>query len=272
MRPADPPATSTAPSLNLVEPAARRGTASRTSGRISPAFASAGAPSGMPMSITRTSPAWRLPGDTHRPSLAEWNVAVAAARTAAPSTAPVEASTPLGTSAATTSAPVALIASIAPATGSRGAPEKPVPSSASTTAAAPSRAPAVKGAGAGPGRRARFSAGSPLSSAGSPVSSTSTSRPPVRSTRAATRPSPPLLPLPHTTAIRPPGARCATTSARPAPARSMRSSDGIPRSSIAQASTARICAASGSGSSQSGKRGHPLTPRWRRHPRWCACA
>ena len=41
--------------------------------------------------------------------------------------------------------------------------------------------------------------------------------------------------------------------ARPSPARSIRSSDGIPRDSIAHASVARICAASGSGSSQRGR-------------------
>ena len=57
---------------------------------------------------------------------------------------------------------------------------------------------------------------------------------------AATKPSPPLFPLPQTTAIRPAGARRAITWASPSPARSMRSSEGTLRSSIAQRSVARI--------------------------------
>ena len=74
-----------------------------------------------------TGPAWRA-----------WNVAVAAARTAAPATSPVEASTPLGTSAATT-VPVARVDRLdraaRPARAARRS--KPVPSSASTMTAAP---------------------------------------------------------------------------------------------------------------------------------------
>jgi hypothetical protein len=80
--------------------------------------------------------------------------------------------------------------------------------------------------------------------------STSTSRPEPRSNRAATRPSPPLLPLPQTTTILPAGACSATTRASPSPARSISSSEAIPCCSIAHASVARISAASGSGSSQ----------------------
>ena len=106
-----------------------RGRAARRAraGPIRPACGRHGAPGGMPMSITCTSPAWALPGCTHRPGLAAWKVAVAAARTASPSTSPVEPLTPLGMSAATTGAPAPLIAAITSSSGARGAPSKPVP-------------------------------------------------------------------------------------------------------------------------------------------------
>ena len=185
------------------------------------------------MSTTTTSPACALPGWTHSPILAAWNVAVAAARTAAPATSPVDASTPEGTSAATTGAPAAVIASIAAAASSRGAPVLPVPRSASTIALAPSSRAASNGAGAAPGSRRNCSAASPRRLSGGQTASTSTSRPADRSSRAATSPSPPLLPFPHTIAIRPPGAWRPTTAASPSPARSISSSDAIPRSSIA---------------------------------------
>ena len=138
VRPEEPPITNTLPELNLVDSGVRRGISSSTPGRIRPISGSAGAPDGIPMSITSTAPAWALPGWIHRPGFARWNVAVATARTAGPATAPVDASTPDGTSAAITGAPAALIASMTPAAGSRGAPVVPVPSSASTIACAPS--------------------------------------------------------------------------------------------------------------------------------------
>ena len=135
---------------------------------------------------------------------------MARAATAAPAISPVDASTPLGTSQATTHAPLplapaSLIAAIAPAAGSRGSPEKPVPRIASTIPAAPSSAAAANGAAGDPGSRSAFTLASPRSSSTSPSSSTSTSRPRSRSRRAATNPSPPLLPLPHTATIRPAG-------------------------------------------------------------------
>ena len=79
--------------------------------------------------------------------------------------------------------------------------------------------------------------------------------PSSRSSRAATRPSPPLLPLPTTTRTGPGRPRPRPPRARgPAPARSIRSSEGTPCSSIAQASTARISAASKSGIEPVGQR------------------
>ena len=165
----------------------------------------------------------------------------------------MEAFTPDGTSQATTGTPASLIAAIAPATGSRGAPSNPVPSIASTTAPDPLSLAASKGSGGAPGSRPRFARASPRSSAGSPSESTSTSRPSSRRMRAHTSPSPPLLPFPATTRIgRPGSAAAATTRARPAPARSIRSSEGTPASSIAYESAARISSAVKSGSTQSG--------------------
>ena len=72
------------------------------------------------MSTTRTIPACSLPGSTNSPGFAAWKVAVATARTAAPATSPVAASTPLGTSQATTGSPLSAIASIASPTGPAG--------------------------------------------------------------------------------------------------------------------------------------------------------
>ena len=112
-------------------------------------------------------------GRDDSPTLAAWNVTVRSARTAAPSTSPVEAFTPDGRSTATTGAPAALIRSITPAASGRGSPWKPVPKSASITTSAPTW--------------------SCVSSASKPAS---------RINRAATRPSPPFEPPPQTTAKR----------------------------------------------------------------------
>ena len=138
------------------------------------------------MSTTTTSPACALPGAIHRPGIAAWKVAVIVARTASPATAPVAASTPDGTSAATTNASAPLMAAMAAATWSRGLPEKPVPSMASTMTAAPSSAPAANGIGGSPGRRSRMTAASPVSFAGSEVCRTLTLRPAWRRSRATT--------------------------------------------------------------------------------------
>ncbi len=106
--PREPPATTTWPEANLVESPARRGSSPATADLIRPILAAIGAPRGMPMSIARTSPAWRLPGMIHSPGLLAWKVTVTSACTASPETTPVDASTPLGTSTATTAPFVAL--------------------------------------------------------------------------------------------------------------------------------------------------------------------
>ena len=146
----------------------------------------------------------------------------------------------------------ALIASMTPPAGSRGAPVVPVPSSASTIPAAPSSRAASKASGGAPGRRAKLLRG---------VAAQVLGRPDGQDVDVAPRlPQQPrgdqavaavvALPADDDDPARP--ARAARRrAASPSPARSIRSSDGTPRSSIAQRSVARICSASGSGSSQS---------------------
>ena len=141
--PREPPAISTCPELNLVESAPRWASRASTEGWIRPAGGAPGAPSGIPMRATSSRPVWRLPGAIQWPSLAAWKLTVTSASTAAPATSPVEASTPEAMSAATAGAGQSLIASIAAAAGSRGAPEKPVPKIASTTTPEPSSAAAA---------------------------------------------------------------------------------------------------------------------------------
>ena len=221
------------------------------------------------MSTTSTTPAQALPGWIHSPGLAAANVTVARATTTSSgsATAPVEASTPLGTSQATTGRPAPRTSRIASAAGPRGAPELPVPSRQSTTPAAPSRAPGSTRSGAGPVRASAALRASPSSSFRGTDISTRTSRPISRNALAATYPSPPLFPLPQTTAISPSGKARATTSASPRPARSISASPGVP-AAIAAASAARIASASGRGCV-------PLmagAPRRRRPSRGCGSA
>ena len=146
----------------------------------------------IPIETASTSPAWNRPGATASPTFGACIVTVSSARTAAPATSPVEASTPDGTSTATTGTPAPFIRSINSAAARRGAPWNPVPKSASTIKWAPS------------------------------TSSSAASRPAWRSTRAAIRPSPPFAPPPHTHAIRcASGYRRRIASATPRPASSI---------------------------------------------------
>ena len=84
-----------------------------------------------PMSATTTSPAWKRPGATARPTFQPCIVTVTSARTAAPSISPVSAFTPEGRSTATTGTLRAFTASISSAASRRGSPRKPVPNSPS---------------------------------------------------------------------------------------------------------------------------------------------
>jgi hypothetical protein len=148
------------------------------------------------MSETTTRPAWKRPGATTSPTFSAWNVTVRSACTAAPLISPVDASTPEGRSTETTGAGVAFIRSISSAAAGRGSPLKPVPKSASTTTS-------------------YVSSSSAASSATCPAS---------RSSRAATRPSPPFEPPPQTHANRRAAGYASIASrATAAPARSMSS-------------------------------------------------
>ncbi len=229
--PREPPTISTCPELNLVDSCPRRGASANTSAAIRPAGASIGAPLGIPISATRTFPACHLPGAIQCPSFAAWKLTLTSARTAAPSTSPLDASTPEAMSAETTGASPAFIASIAASAGARGAPLNPVPKIASTTTPAPARAsPSWSGAARreDPVKRRKFASASPESSSGGHSSSASTSYPVSRSLRAATSPSPALLPFPHTTTARPERASSPAARAVAPPAASISSSDGTP--------------------------------------------
>ncbi len=226
MRPRQPPAIVTCPELNLVERWPRDGASSSTAGAIVPAAAT-GAPDGIPIATTRSSPLCHLPGATRCPSLAAWKLTVRSASTATPAISPLEASTPEAMSQATTGAGQRLIAAIAVAAGSRGSPAKPVPKIASTTTPEPAN------------QASRSSGASPEKSR-----AVSTAKPSSASWAAAIRPSPPLLPLPQRTRTGPRGESAATASARAVPAASISRAEGTPCSSIAQASTARMPSAS----------------------------
>ena len=203
-----------------------------------------------PMSATITSPAWKRPGPTAWPTFRPWNVTVSVAWTPAPATRPVDASTPDGTSTETTGTPSAPSASIRAAASPRGAPENPVPKSASTTTSAPPSSSAATGTSSSRAR-ARQVCASPDTFSSGPVSTTHASRPASRSRRAATNPSPPFAPVPHQTPIRrASGQRSCRTAATTDPARSIRSSVGPSYAS----STARISAAVKSGSRLTGPR------------------
>src|SRR5260370_52535 len=169
-----------------------------------------GPPRSMPMSATSTSPAWPAPGWNTSPGLSAENVTVCEACTASPSTAPVRPFTPDGMSTATHGPSTASTASATHAASPSSAPRNPVPNMASTNASARSRA------------RSQSWRSTPASSV-----NTSTRTPHSRRARAVTSPSPPLLPLPHTTTTRrpyvPPISR-RTVHATARPARSLSTS------------------------------------------------
>ena len=207
------------------------------------------------MSITRTSPACALPGAIQSPGLAAWKVAVAPARTAAPCDLAgrgVDAARHVACDDDSASGPGRVdrldragggLTRLAREAGAEDRIDDPG-GAVERTGDRTARAACPEALVVGPRVAPQL--------VGQPSSSTRASRPSSRSSRAATNPSPPLLPLPHTTAISPVGASCWATSASPAPARSISSRPGIPSSPIAHSSSARCCAASGSGSSQSG--------------------
>ena len=95
--------------MNFESCSPRRGTRVSTAGVARTTAVEAGS---RPMSATTTRPAWNRPGPTASPTFAPWNVTVRSAWTAAPSTSPVEASTPEGRSTDRTGTPLASMRSI----------------------------------------------------------------------------------------------------------------------------------------------------------------
>src|SRR6059058_74595 len=98
---ADPVATPATPRVYLSESLPGCGHHSRMSSAVG-TWSAGGTSGSSPMSTSSTMPAWAAPRPTSRPGLRQPKVTVTSAVTAAPSTAPVSASTPDGTSTAMT--------------------------------------------------------------------------------------------------------------------------------------------------------------------------
>ena len=264
------------PSARASRPRRARGR-SRTSSRTLPSAAAHRAPtarSGRSSShparpaesrcrSVSTSPACALPGAIHRPGFPAWKVTVAAARTAAPDATPVEASTPLGTSTLTTGALAAFTASIASANRAAGLTleagaqqrvhdHRRPRERLLRSLADPRLAPTAPRLAAAPDSRARPRRSRPAA----PCTPPSPRRPASRSRRADHQPVPAVVSLPADHRHGPIRGHSLDRPRHPAPARSIKSSEPTPRSSIAQRSTARIVSASSSGSQPVGKSVH----------------
>ncbi len=92
-----------------------------------------------------------------------------------------------------------------------------------------------------PGQRAAASAASPRSAAFSPSSATRTFQPRSARSRAATNPSPPLLPGPHSTATGRGDQRRETASATASPAFSISATPETPPAIVKRSATPICC-------------------------------
>ena len=189
------------------------------------------------MSATVTLPALSAPSERIRHSLSRPIVTVSSAQTHGPSAIPPEES-PLGISHAITYAPHAFIHPISAAFSPSAGRESPVPKRQSTTTAYRRR-------GIRPSTSPRYFALTAAQSSEnfSAMQSAATSSPASCRMRAATNPSPPLLPPPQTKSASPPSVRASaslTARASASPARSMSVRDGVP-AAIAASSNRRIC-------------------------------
>ena len=177
----------------------------------------------------------------------------------------MEASTPLGTSTLTTGAPQALMASIALATAPAGLPLKARAQQRIDDHRRALERPRARGSRTG---RLSLGAAAPAHRRCSLLEVLAARPGELRRRRRAHhrhlaarvtqqprrhQPVAAVVPLSACHRHRAVGRERSTVRATPAPARSIRSSDATPRSSIAQRSTARIVSASGSGVSQSGR-------------------
>ncbi len=241
VRCAGPDSTTAWPRVYLWLSSVRRGKAApQRSGPLAWASApiSARTAAGMPISATVTGPHRRRPGSSRWPGFLRTNVTVAVAFTTGPRGAPVSPSRPDGTSTASTGTPEPLTRATRAAAAPSSGRERPAPNRASITSENPAgSAPAASETG--PVHSAAAAAASPRSAARSPRSATSTAIPASARRRAATNPSPPLLPGPHRTRIGPLPVIARARAATAAPARRMRSRPGMP-AAIAAASARRI--------------------------------
>ncbi len=174
--------------------------------RSRPRRSTAGRTGGLPMSETITRRRSLGPAAAGGPASGGKNVTDRRALTATPRTAPVRPSIPLGRSIDTTiapAAPAALIASTIAAADPSSGRARPAPNRASTITSALCRRVGSAGSTT-PRNRAAAAFASPVRMAGSPRRPSRTMNPRSDSTRAATKPSPPLLPGPQTTATRVP--------------------------------------------------------------------
>ena len=199
------------------------------------------------MSARRTSPHRVRPGSSTCPGFSRKNVTVQVACTTGPALAPVLPSRPLGTSTATTGLPAALMAATTSAAVPSSGRDRPAPNRASMTRSASASVAGLSGSTGSP-QRSAMAAASPRRASRLPSRPRRTWYPCSRRSRAATKPSPPLLPGPHTTAIAAParGASAAAASATARPAFSISVSPGTP-CAMARASARPIsCAVSNS--------------------------
>ncbi len=244
--PSLPPTTRIRPRSPLCISALKGGSTSRSHASVT-ALGHEGSGGGNPISATSTLP--HTVRCSRCPRRNPPNVTVVVARTHGACTTPVERSRPDGPSTATTGAASRISRSMLPAAAPRGAPLAPVPSSASTATPQPPHSssgsttctPCIVA-------RILFSR---QSGDGSPGNATAvTLTPSDASARAATKPSPPLLPVPQATTTpsgrRPPNS-LATAAATARPADSMRTRLGILANSRARRSHSTASAADSTG-------------------------
>ena len=129
----EPASTSTFPKVPLFPIGVRVRNRSRSSFSTEPyqGVSSSPASKPIPISRTRTSPAYRFPGSKRSPGFAQANVTVALAFTAASRTSPVSVWIPEGMSTARTGTPLAQIASTALRYSPASERDTPIPKMAS---------------------------------------------------------------------------------------------------------------------------------------------
>ena len=205
------------------------------------------------MSAITTSPAWSSPGGSTSDSFGAASVTVIAADRHWPSRCGVSAERPLGRSTDTIGMPITLTSATTVSSRPASGALSPVPTIASTmseqrcTSEACSSQRCSSSTSITPmprrPRMSRLMRASPFTCATGASRNTDTSTPRCASVRATTKPSPPLLPLPHRMATRPErrssyADSIADTTCRPA--FSISTSEAMPTSSIVWRSASRI--------------------------------